>query len=184
MSPVLRPALRRRATTVTTVVAAGSAAVALTACGAGAQPLTYEERNSASATELSVGELELREVAVEGPEEFVHEAGETLEVSLVVINSTNEEDALVEVTTDAATSVELLEDGRSVDELTVPARGALREGTLSLVDTTRELRAGEYVELTLRFEGNGSETLLVPVRSAPGTPEREHSELVHPEEEH
>lgn len=180
MSPVLRPALRR----ATTAVAAGSVALALTACGAGFQPLTYEERNSADATELSIGELEIRELAVEAPEEFAHDAGETLEVSMAVINTTAEEDALVEVTTDAAASVELLEEGREVDELVVPAQGALMDGTVSLVDTTRELRAGEYIELTLRFEGNGSETLMVPVRTPEGTPEREHSEKVHSEGEH
>jgi copper(I)-binding protein len=173
--------LRRRATVL---LAAGSAALALTACGAGAQPLTYEERNSAEATELSVGELEIRELSVEAPEEFVHDAGETLEVSLNVINTTRDEDALVEATTDAAASVELADEDGDADELVVPARGALMGGVLTLVDTTRELRAGEYIELTLRFEGNGQETLLVPIRSPEGTPEREHSEKVHSEGEH
>lgn len=180
MSPVLRPSLRRRATTA---VAAGSAALAVTACGAGFQPLTYEARNSSTATELSIGQLEIRDLAVEAPEEFVHDAGQTLEVSFAVINPTTERDALVEVTTDAAASVALVEDRREVDELVVPAEGALTDGRLELVETTRELRAGEYVELTLRFAGNGQETLLVPIRSAEGTPEREQSENIHSEEE-
>jgi copper(I)-binding protein len=177
-------ALARLSTKLLGGLAGGSAALALTACGAGFQPLTYEERNSSEASEIQIGALEVRDLAVEAPDEFAHEAGETLEVSLVVVNPSGEDDALVEVTTDAASTVELELDGRSVDELEVPAGGALTQGSVSLVDTTRELRAGEYVEMTLRFENNGVETLLVPIRSPQGTPEREHSDKVHSEEEH
>ena len=155
----------------------------LTGCGAGFQPLTYEERNSSSATELEVGVLEIRNLAVEAPEEFAHEAGETVEVTIAVTNTSAEADELVEVSTDAAASVELEQEGREVSAIEVPAEGTLmEEATITLVETTRPLRAGEYVELTLRFANNGSETVLVPVRSPEGTPEREHSDVVHGEE--
>ena len=166
-----------------TLLVAGSAVGVLTGCGAGFQPLTYEERNSSSATELEIGDLEIRNLAVEAPREFAHEAGETVEVTIAVTNTSAEADELVEVSTDAAASVELEQEGREVSAIEVPAEGTLmEEATIMLVDTTRPLRAGEYVELTLRFANNGFETVLVPVRSPEGTPEREHSEVVHGEE--
>lgn len=177
----MSPALVRSAT----ALLAGTTVLALTGCGAGFRPLTYEERNSSTASELAINELEVRDVAVEAPEELVHEAGATVEMSLAVINTTAEEDRLVEVTTDAAASVELVQDGRTVDAIEVPAAGAAMEDVaVRLVDTTRELRAGEYIEVTMMFEANGAETFLVPVRSPEEMPEREYSELVHEEEEH
>lgn len=177
----MSPALVRSAT----LLVAGTTVLALTGCGAGFRPLTYEERNSSTASELAINALEVRDVAVEAPEELVHDAGETVEMSLVVVNPTAEEDRLVEVTTDAAASVELVQDGRTVDAIEVPAAGAaMGDVSVRLVDTTRELRAGEYVEVTMMFEGNGSETFLVPVRSPDEPGEPEHSELVHQDSAH
>ena len=179
LATALAPLPRPRA-----LLVAGSLALALTGCGAGFQPLTYEERNSANASELEVGDLEIRNLAVEAPEELVHEAGQTLEVSISITNTSAEADELVEVTSDAATSLELEQEGREVSAIEVPAEGTLMdEAVIRLVDTTRALRAGEYVELTLRFASNGIETVLVPVRSPEGTPEREHSEKIEGGEE-
>lgn len=175
----MSPALVRSAT----LLVAGTTVLALTGCGAGFRPLTYEQRSSATASDLAVNALQVRDVAVEAPEEFVHEPGETLEMSLAVVNRTTEEDRLVEVTTDAASSVELVQAGRTVDAIEVPAAGAaMQDVSVRLVDTTRALRSGEYLEVTMRFEVNGSETFLVPVRSPEDPAEPEHSDVVHAED--
>jgi copper(I)-binding protein len=186
LAPVLARAAAVLATRTTSLLAAGTAALALTACGAAGQPLVYEERNSSSASELTIGQIQLRDVAVEAPEEFAHEAGDTVELSLALFNPTAQDDRLVEVTTDAAASVALLENGRRVEAIDVPAGGALMGDDigLALVDTTRALAPGTYVEVTMVFEESGAETFLVPVRSRNDELEREYSEQVHPEEEH
>jgi copper(I)-binding protein len=168
-----------------TLLAAGCAVLGLAACGAGFEPLTYQERNQGGSTDLSVGELEVRAVTVRSPEEgYVHEAGDSVAVSFAVVNPSTERDSLVEVTTDAAGSVELQEDGDAVDEIEVPAQGTTGEDVeIELVELTRDVRSGEYVELTLMFERNGSETFLVPVSSPTDPGEREHSDNLHEEEE-
>ena len=182
LASVLAPALASTAR----LLAAGSAAVALTAGGASFQPLTYEERDLGDSSNVQVGSIDVRNVTVEAPEEgYVHEAGATLAVTFTLSNRNPEADTLTEVTTDAAGSVRLLEGGREVEEIEVPEQGVIgADIEVELEDTTRELRAGEYVDLTVVFEKNGSETFRVPISTPTGTAEREHSELVHPEEEH
>jgi copper(I)-binding protein len=181
VSRVLAPVLTR----TTTVLVAGAATLALTACGASFQPLVYEERNSSTATELTIGALDVRDVALEAPEELAHDVGTTVNASLAVVNTSGEDDRLVEVTTDAAVEVALLEDGRPVETIDVPAGAALLDDEIgfALIDITRPLPTGTYAEVTMLFESAGAETFLVPVRTREDV-EREYSELVHPEEEH
>ena len=166
--------------TTARLLAAGSAAVALTACGASFQPLTYEERDLGDSSNVQVGSIDVRNVTVEAPEEgYVHEAGSTVAVLFTLSNRNPEADALVEVTTEAAGAVRLLDGGREVEEVEVPEQGVVGEDVeIELEDVTRELRAGAYVELTLVFEKNGSETFRVPIATPAGTIERESSEVV------
>jgi hypothetical protein len=72
----------------------------------------------------------------------------------------NEPDRLVEVTSSAAQEVVVLGGGRE-REMTVPALGSTGSFvTVELRGLTRPLRPGEYVDLTFRFERNGTEQVL------------------------
>ena len=78
-------------------------------------------------------------------------------------NSDDTPDTLVEVTAEGAESVEVLVDGKP-GELEVPALGSTEErGSFRLVGLEDELREGEYLTMTFRFENNGSVEVPVPV---------------------
>lgn len=146
-------------------LAAAVGVVSLSACGASLDAQTYQERNQAGSTDTAVGGLAIRNVFIAPPtgEEEVYEEGADAEVALTVTNATEDEDRLISATTDAADEVVVLVDGEE-DELVVPALGSTGDQvTLELLGLSRELRAGEYVEVTLRFEDAGEEQLLVPV---------------------
>jgi copper(I)-binding protein len=139
-------------------------AVSVSACGASLDAQTYQERNNAESTNAAVGHLALRNVAVKAPRgDEVHEVGDDATVVLTVTNADAEQDRLVEVTSSAAQEVVVLAGGQERD-MVVPALGSTGDAvTLQLRGLTRDLRPGEYVDLTFRFEGNGSTELLAPV---------------------
>jgi hypothetical protein len=93
----------------------------------------------------------------------VHSVGDDATVVLTVTNAANQEDRLLEATSSAAEQVEVLAGGRE-REMVVPPLGSTGNFvTLQLRGLTRDLRPGEYVDLALRFERNGSTELLAPV---------------------
>jgi copper(I)-binding protein len=130
----------------------------------GAQPVRRDN--------TAVGTLALRGLSVEpGGDDRTHEAGEDVEVFLVLTNDDDEADTLVEVTTPDAESVELLVDGEEEPGgIEVPALGSTgNAASLRLVSLTEELREGEYTTLTFRFERNGSIEVPSPC-AAPAAP--------------
>lgn len=139
-------------------------AASVTACGAGRDAMTYQERNQAEASEATTGSLAIRNVRVEAPPSGeLYEVGEHATVVLTVTNAADEEDRLVEVTTPVASEVIIRAGGRE-DGVSVPPFGSTgSEVTLELVGLTRALRPGEYVDLTLRFENNGLVELRAPI---------------------
>jgi copper(I)-binding protein len=165
---------RRPITALARPVAGTLLALALTGCGATLDAQTYQERSNADATNTAVGTIALRGMAVEaGGGDRTHEAGADAEVVLVLTNSDDEADTLVEVTSPDAESVELLVDGEQESGgIEVPALGSTGDtASLRLVSLTEELREGEYTTLTFRFERSGSIEVAVPVRS-PGRTDR------------
>ena len=165
---------RRPLTALSRPVVGGLLALALTGCGASLDAQTYQERNQADAANTAVGTIALRGVSVEpGGEDRTHEAGEDVEVFLVMTNDDDEDDTLLEVTTPDAESVELLVEGEVSDGgIDVPALGSTgQSASVRLVSLTEELREGEYTTLTFRFERSGSVEVPVPVRS-PGRTDR------------
>ena len=139
-------------------------AVSVSACGASRDAQTYQERNNAESTNAATGALALRNVAVEAPPSGeVYEVGDNATVILTVTNAAAEKDRLVEVTSSAAREVVVLAGGIERD-LVVPPLGSTGDFVeLELRGLTRTLRPGEYVDLTFRFEGNGSTQVLAPV---------------------
>ena len=139
-------------------------AASVSACGAGLDAMTYQERNQAESSDASTGSLAIRNVMVEAPPSGeLYEVGEHATVVLTVTNASDEEDRLVEVTTPVASEVIIRAGGRE-DGVDVPPFGSTgSEVTLELVGLKQALRPGEYVDLTLRFEDNGTVELRAPI---------------------
>jgi copper(I)-binding protein len=160
----LAPVRRRLAT----VAAASLLPLVLTACGAGLQAQTYQFRNQWSATNAAIGALAVRNLSVLPPSEgMTYEPGEDAEVRFTIVNDGSEEDRLLEITSDAASSVEVQVAGEQGEVTLPPLSSTGQESGAVLRGITRPLRTGEYVEMTLRFEVNGVLEVLVPIEPAP-----------------
>lgn len=157
--------LRSRTTGTTRAVGLALAlALGLSGCGAGLRAQTYEERTTSDSTNDAIGALAVRHIRVLPPRgNSVYPAGGNAQVSLVVVNEGTEDDRLVSVTSDAASTVQVIGSGGRPASLTVPALSTASNYSFVLRGLTRELRPGNYVPLTLTFDVNGSETLLVPI---------------------
>ncbi len=149
-----------------TLVVAGLLPVALTACGASRDAQTYQARSQAESSNPAVGALAIRGLAVEHPTGGAYAPGDDAEVFLTVTNTSSEDDTLVEASTPVAGSVEVLA-GDQPGTLTVPGLGSTGNAvTLRLVGLTAQVRAGEFIAMTLRFAKNGTVETQVPVRIA------------------
>ena len=171
MSSPRRPrrTLVRRAATG---LVAGALPLVLTGCGASLDAQTYQERTQAGATNSAVGTLAVRNLYVVPPEEGrTYEPGDDVVAVVTVVNADDEPDTLLEVTTEAAEEVVVVDDGQP-GPLEVPALGTTSDrGELLLRDLTDGLYEGTYITMTLRFERNGELTVPVPVGTS-GTSDR------------
>jgi copper(I)-binding protein len=170
-----------------TLLAAGLLPLALTACGSNRSPETYQERPTVDAARASMGDLEVRNVHVDPPTGDASElaVGEDATVTMSIVNLGEAGDRLVEVTTDAATSVEVLdESGDPTDRVDIPGKASVSDQDFSvrLGGLTRALRPGEHISLTISFIRAGRETLTVPVAvfTSPA-PRPTHDVFEHPE---
>lgn len=156
-------------------------ALGLTGCGAGLKAQTYQERTVADATNDAVGALALRNVFVQPPrgEAGRYTVGEDARVVLTVVNEGTEGDRLVNATTDAASSVAVADPTGQASSLTVGPLATTEGYSLVLRGLTRDLRPGEYVNLSLTFQVNGTQEMLVPIAltNTPG-PKREGYHIV------
>lgn len=143
---------------------AAATVLSLTACGAGRDAMTYQERNPANGVDASADRLSLRNVTVEAPSsDKGYEVGDDAVVVLTVTNAGTEDDRLVEVTSSAAREVAVLALGEERD-MVVPGLGSTGSAvTLELRGLTRPLRPSEYVDLSFRFADNGVVELAAPV---------------------
>ena len=67
------------------------AAMLLTACGAGFDPLTYDKRNLGNSSNATVGVIDVRNASVASPEDgALHEAGDDAELTLHLVNRSPE----------------------------------------------------------------------------------------------
>jgi copper(I)-binding protein len=140
-------------------------ALSVSACGAGLDAQTYQQRIQAETSDASVGQLALRNIGVEAPSEgAVYEVGDDATATITVTNGGSQPDTLVEVTSSAASEVVVLAFGEEGGDLFVPGLGSTGDlVTLELRGLTRPLRTGEYVDLSFRFEDNGSTQVLAPI---------------------
>lgn len=165
MSSALLPR-RRGATTL----AGAAALLLLTGCGSGLKAQTYQEKAAADASNVAIGDLAIRNVYVTAPTNATtYPQGGDAPVTLVVVNEGGQPDVLVQATTDAARSVDVV--GGPTPRLQVPALQTADAGySLVLRGLTRPLVTTEYVDLTLSFERNGTKTLSVPVATTGAAP--------------
>jgi copper(I)-binding protein len=162
-------------------------ALALTGCGANFQAQTYQERPTSDGTNTAVGAIGLRNVHVLPPAAGgdVIAAGDDALVGFVIVNDGPEDDRLLEITSDAAESVQLVsgDDLVPTDAVELPRLSTTgsRYGAV-LQGLAEDLRPGQYVELTFRFERNGEVSLQVPEATTGDNDfeDRERSENFHP----
>jgi len=150
--------------TVARAVGVALALVALTGCGAGFEAQTYQERSSADATNVAVGSIAVRNVAVLPGDAGVVAAGNDADVRLTLVNVGGEDDRLVGAETEAAGTVELQQDGDTAEEVVVPRLGTTANTAgLVLRGVTEQLRSGSIVPITLQFERAGEVVVEAPV---------------------
>jgi hypothetical protein len=158
-------------------------ALLLAGCGAGFEAQTYQQRNVADVANGQAGEIAVRGLSLEPGRTGELAAGADAVAHLTLANSGLEDDRLVGADSPAAESVDVVElpGERRVASVDLPA-GGTTGGSVGLVlrSLTDDLIAGEYAEVTLRFERNGEVTLQVPVRTTGEyDDEREKSENFH-----
>ena len=151
-------------TTPRLLAASGLLALALTGCGAGLTAQTYQTRTVGDASNVDLGALAVRNIAVNAPTGgYTHPAGTDARGVFTVANKGTVGDTLLEVTSDAAAEVVVLQGGAPT-EIQIPPRGSTGESAgFVLRKLTGDLITGEYVTLTFRFERAGTFDVLVPI---------------------
>lgn len=183
--------MRSAAPTRRAGVVAGAAVLALvlTGCGANFNAQTYQQRNIPDGTNAATGAIALRNVHVVAPkgEEPIYRAGDDVELRFTLTNDGPEDDRLLEITSPDAGSVRITEQGGGdVRRVPLPrlSTTANRYGAV-LEGLSEDLRPGQYVEVTFRFDRAPSITVQAPIAVTGEYDEnRERSEHFHPIGEH
>lgn len=149
----------------TALLAAATVTAALTGCGTGMQAQTYQQNGRQDSAVADIDQLVIRNLHVQGPAAGVIPAGGEAVLTGSFINRGTAADRLRDITSDLATTVTLTLDGQPVTGIEVPAQGAAGTWTAVLSGLTREVRAGEYIPVTLTFATNGQTKLRVPVQT-------------------
>ena len=109
------------------------AGVALAGCAAGQHAQTAEQRPTVDGTNVDLGSLAIRDVSVEYPPQGVYEKGSDARLQMVVVNTGQSSDALVEVRTEVAEKVTITAAGEEAaaptPTLTAPPPSESPSGT-------------------------------------------------------
>lgn len=136
----------------------------LSACGTGLHAQTYKEQGRTDGTSKDLESVVIRNLHIEPPASGnTHPSGAEAVLTGALINRSEHADTLMSVTSDVAASVSLLQDGKPVPTLSLPASRAVGAWSALLEGLSAPLRAGSYVSVTMTFEGAGRTTLRVPV---------------------
>ena len=138
--------------------------LALSGCGVGLRAQTYQERTVADATNVNIGQVELRNLSILPPSGGrTYPVGADAQAVATVLNNSGHNDRLVSVTTPAAAQV-VVTIGGAPASLAVPA-GAVSDRSLLLIlrGLTAPLSTAQSVMLTFRFERAGEIQVPVPV---------------------
>ena len=152
--------------------AAVSSTLLLSGCGTGLHATTYTiERSPRDFRSTQIADLKVRNLGIAGPSTGITIAsGGTAVLTGSVVNSGDSDDALVGVEVDVAGTSTLWLDGKTVTSVPVPAGGATGQWSVTLSDLKRDLRVGQYVDVSLVFARAGRlADLQVPVRTPQDT---------------
>lgn len=139
--------------------------LALSACGSDRTAQTYQPRTPQDSVNASVGDLQIRNARVlPPPDGEAWPLGSDALVSLAVANDGGAPDRLTGGTSDVAAAVVLRQAGQVATAVSFPPRAlAGLDVVLVLKGITRELRAGDYVGVSLSFAQSGTSDLRLPV---------------------
>lgn len=139
---------------------------ALTACGAGQDAQTYKP-HTYDFVNADQGGIAIRNLAVDGPSDGtgVIAQGGTARATGAFVAQGDGSDQLTGASSTAAAAVTLEQDGRTVQQIPVPALGRASGWAIVLTGTAGRLRVGSFIDLTLVFAKAGRTTLEIPVRS-------------------
>ena len=132
---------------------------ALTGCGAGQQAQTYKT-HTYEFVNADQGDIAIRGLAIDTDASGLAKGG-TARVTGSFVSQGKTDDSLVSATSPDASGVQ--SEGSSA--IAVPAGRRASTWALVLTGLTRDIRPGNYVELTLNFQQAGRTTVRVPVRS-------------------
>lgn len=149
------------------LVSVGLSAALLSACGTGLEAQTYKETGRSDSGRADLGGLGIRNLHVTPPLSGSSiSQDENAVVSGVITNTGDTPDSLTFASSPAAATVTLAEKGDPAAAIPVPAHGRTTT-TWSVVMSglTADLKAGQYVSLTLTFANAGRTTVQIPVRA-------------------
>lgn len=159
---------RRPVTAATKAVAALLSAAALSGCGVGLNPTTYQATGRMDGASANVGGLKgiaIRHLHVAPPAVgSLHEQTGTVLVLAGLSNGGTRDDALVGVESPAATAAAITVSGVEVATLPINAGKAAPSGfAIRLDGLTTSLHVGQSIPVTLVFASAGRITLDAPL---------------------
>jgi copper(I)-binding protein len=148
--------------------------VALSGCSAGQVTQTATQNRDKVGANASVGEINLRAVRFVYPRGGIYEAGDDADLTMAIVNESEEDDTLVDISGEGFGGVEIDDDsatatggGGSSGELEIPAGATVfvdgEDLSISLTDLDESLTSGQNLELTFAFENAGEVTVPVVV---------------------
>ncbi len=162
----------RRLRSVPRAAAVLAGLLVLGGCAAGQEAETAQETPDSAGVDGTVGEVSLDDVFLDA--EDTVEAGASVPLRGVLTNDAEQADRLVEVSTPAAESVQLLDENGapSADGVEVPAGGQVEAVSgavrMQLEGVTAPIAPTDTVSVTFTFATAGEVALDVPVAPGPG----------------
>lgn len=155
-----------------------TAALLASACAAGQQAQTADEKPTLDATNADVGDMALRAIAVEAPTKISYKPGDDAPISIVLVNNGSKPDTLTSISSSQASGWST--SGGAASQHSVPVAPASRvsfgvpesKGELQLTGLKRNLYPGESINIKFTFAKAGAVAVDVPVALTEEPPEQ------------
>ncbi len=168
--------------------------LALSACSAGQVNQTAGQERDKVGAMAEVGDIKLRAVEFAYPRGGAYDDGDDADLTMAIVNSGPEDDALVDISGEGFGDVEIDDDSATSSggsgassEIEIPAGGVVyvdgEELSISLTDLDESLTTGQSLELTFTFENAGEVTIPVTVATSEEEVRRDEGFDFHHEEE-
>jgi copper(I)-binding protein len=167
--------------------------LALSGCSAGQVTQTASQDRDKVGANASVGEINVRAVRFEYPRGGIYEEGDDADLTMAIVNESEEDDTLTDISGEGFGEVEIDDDSAassggsgSSSEIELPAGQTVyvdgEDLSISLTDLDESLTSGQMLELTFTFENAGELTLPVVVAAPEEEVAREEGFDFHHEE--